>query len=410
MLISGEDWFKQSQVNRKTLPVWGHLFFTCMKWLSNFQRSHSLDLICWLIYLIVVVQFNGRKQQHEFCESLYHYTLHSNNKSLTFIVVWFSGYSHGELTASLSASDCSTFYAQFYLPKPALSLPNILHRPIVDLSHICEIFICPAPQNPHQNRCIVQLGPHSLGTTSLSIIYLYTLNTCDSKFKYGHTSEISLKYIALNNWPLNLTPNISHTYHNISDDIVMEFDYLHMANISVGYMCQPEMTRMQMAIVFKQSSCKQGQRGQLKKLVVNKIPSLHGACSDLTHYFTPTSMDSEGYLNFLYKDTGQINEGIDFMVSYSKCLMNCRNYRYSIFVRMVDNETTHRYTTHVGQYTYTGKYHGGFRLTISPPNPMCDQHLQCQLQLTFARGRFINHVMTTIRQKSTLIAYEKRLY
>ena len=356
----------------------------------------------------LVVQFNGRNQQHEFCESLHHYTLISNNKSLTFIVVWFSGFSHGELTASLSAGDCKTSHPQFYLPKSALSSSSILLRPIIDSSQTCEIFICPAPQNHRQNRFTVQLGPHSLGTTRLSFIHLYTLHACDPKFKYIHRSDISIKYIALNNWPLNLTPSIRHAYHNITDNIVLKFDYLHMANISVGYMCKPEMTRMQMAIVFKQSSCDQDQRGHIRKFVVNNIPSLHGACQSTNILFTPPSMGGEGYLNFIYKDTGQINHGMDFLVSYSKCPMNCRNYRYSIFVRMVNIESVRRYTTNVGQYIYTGKYHRGFRLTILPPNPLCDQHLQCQLQLTLSRGRFTNTALDGRHQESTLQFYEKR--
>ena len=363
------------------------------------------DSVCQ--YGGLVVQFN-RKQQHEFCESLYHYILNSNNNSLNFIVVWFSGYSHGKLTASLSVVNCKTFNPQFYLPKSALSLPSILHRPIIDSSQTCEIFICPAPQNHRQNRFTVQLGPHSLGTTRLSFTLLYTLNACNPKFKYSHRSEISIKSIALNNWPLNLTPNISHVYHNITDNFVMEFDYLHMANISVGYICKPEMTRMQIAIVVRQSKCHLDRTLRVDRFVVNKIPSLRGHCSDDTYIFTPTSMGSEGYLNFLYKDTGQINEGMDLLVSYLKCPMNCRNYRYSIFVKMVDNETVRRYTTNIGQYTYTGKYHRGFRLTISPPNPLCDQHLQCQLQLLLARGRFTNTALDTRRLESTLHFHEKR--
>ena len=352
-----------------------------------------------------VMQFNDINHQHEFCESLYHFTLHNNNKSLNVIVVWFSGHSHGELTASLLRGDCKTSHAQFYLPKSALSLPNILHRPDIDLSHKCQIFICPAPQNHRQSRFTVQLDLHSLGTTRLSFIYLYTLNACDPTFKYGHTSDIYIIYIAFNNWPLNLTPNISHKYQKFTDNIVMKFDYLHMANISLGYMCKPGMTRMQMAILFRQSSCIVD-RWFVKKLVVNNMPSLRGVCAYKPYSFTPTSMGSENYLDFLYKDTGQINEGMAFKVSYSNCPMNCRYYRYRIFVKMVDNETVRRYTTNVGQNTYTGKYHRGFRLTILPPNTLCDKHLQCQLQLMASHGRFI--AMETRHQEPTLQLYEKR--
>ena len=96
------------------------------------------------------------------------------------------------------------------------------------------------------------------------------------------------------------------------------------------------------------------------------------------------------------------------MVGYSKCPMNCRHYIYSIFVKMMDNKTVRRYTTNVGQYTYTGKYHRGLRLTISPPDPLCDQHMQCQLQLIIYHGRFTNNAIDTTHQESTFHFYDKR--
>ena len=113
------------------------------------------DSVCQ--YGGLVVQFNDRNQQHEFCESLYHYTLDSNNKSLTFIVVWFSGYSHGELTAFLSLGYCKTFHAQFFLSKSTLSLLNILHGPIIDLSHKCETYISSSTKpTPEQIYCTIR--------------------------------------------------------------------------------------------------------------------------------------------------------------------------------------------------------------------------------------------------------------
>ena len=368
------------------------------------------DSVCQ--YGGLFVQFNSGNQQYEFCESLHNYTLYTGNQSFTFIVVWFSGYSQGELRASLTVSECKTSYAEFYLPKTALSLANIFYRP--HLSKPCEVFICPALHNHHQRRFTVQFGPHSLGTAVLSVMHFNTLSACNPEIKYDQEPEIRIKSIALDNWPLHLKHNIrqsSWSYHNLTDNIVMKFDYLHMANVSLGYLCKPGMTRIQMAVVFRQSGCeRQGSADSFyfKPVPVNKIPSLCGICWADAFIFTPTSTGSEGYLNFIYEDTGHIQDGHDIIIGYARCHEKCRNYRYILLVRTLDDKTVHEYTAGVGQATYTGKYHRGFRLTILPPSKLCDEHLQCELQLAISHGRFINVIHTTKYRQSTLRFHEKR--
>ena len=255
------------------------------------------DSVCQ--YGGLVVQFDGRKQQYAFCESLHHYKLHSSNKSFTFIVVWFSGYSQGELKASISGSDCRASHSVFYLSESELSLPYIVHRPTFGLSQVCEIFTCQALQNHHQRRFTLQLGPHSLGTVRLSIIHSYTLSACDPEVKYDHGSEISLKSMAMDNWPLHLNPKISHRYHNITDNVVVEFDYLHMANISLGYICKPNMTRLQMAVLVQQSTCRL-RKTYVAHIVINKIPSLCGICNSAEYIFLHIVLRAEKDTSILY--------------------------------------------------------------------------------------------------------------
>ena len=376
------------------------IVFEYFRFIGANELTDLSDSVCQ--YGGLVVQLDNTKQQHEFCESLYHYTLYSSNKSLTFIVVWFSRYSQGGLKASLSLSHCKTSYPEFYLSNTALISPDILYKPT--LSQQCEMFVCPALQNHHQRRFTVQLGPHSLGTTRISIRYLYTLRACDPEIKYDHESEINIKSVDIENWPLQLTPNIYQSNHNNSDNVL--FFYLHTANVSVGYICRQESTRLQMAVVVARSSC---QKGKIDKpYVVNNMPSLSGACSGSIYYFTPSAKGSKGYINFIYTDSGYINDGIDLQIDYWKCPMKCRNYKYSTFVKMADNKTIYEYTTSVGQLTYTGKNHRGFRLTILLPNKLCDRHLQCELELQISKGRF-RIVEPSIRHKqSPLHLYKKR--
>ena len=382
------------------------IIFRAFKFVGPNMLTMLSNSVCQ--YGGLFVEFNSREQQYEFCESIdYDYILRSSNKSLTLIVVWFSGYSQGKLRANLMSSDCRTSHAEFYLSKSTLLLPNILHKQT--LSQYCEIFICPALLNHHQMRFTVQFGPYSLGTIRLEVIQFYTLSACEPDVKYDHRPEVSIRSISLENWPLHSTPNISQIDYNISDRFVMTFAYLHEANVSLGYICKPEMTRLQMAIQVTQSSC---QKWANMNHIVNNIPSLSASCQQISkhirYFFTPTNNDSKGYIDFIYKDTGHINDGFDLEVKYLKCPMICRNYRYRLLVRMVDDKTVLEYKTSVGQSISTGKYHRGVRVTILPPDPLCDQHLLCELHLHIPHGGIKDVAQNPIHEQSTLHFYEKR--
>ena len=93
-----------------------------------------------------------------------------------------------------------------------------------------------------------------------------------------------------------------------------------------------------MAILVRQSTCEIRRQ---TSYVFNNIPFLYGAClrtGSLIVYSTPTSNGSKGYIDFIYKDTGHINDGFDLGVEYLKCPMTCRNYRYSLLVKMIDDK------------------------------------------------------------------------
>ena len=97
---------------------------------------------------------------------------------------------------------------------------------------------------PCSTKSTVQVCLRSLGTTRLSFIHLNTLNACDPKFKYGHRSDVGIKYIAFSNWPLNmltLTPNIMcecvryadlrtvlYSQHNFTPDLDVQINILNI--------------------------------------------------------------------------------------------------------------------------------------------------------------------------------------
>ena len=72
--------------------------------------TYTSDSICQ--YGGLLVDFYQNTDYYEFCESLHDYTVHTRSNSLTFILVWFSGYSLGNFTAFLSAIDCRPYYLE----------------------------------------------------------------------------------------------------------------------------------------------------------------------------------------------------------------------------------------------------------------------------------------------------------
>ena len=80
-------------INVETFIFFGHNMVTTLS-----------DSVCQ--YGGLLVYFNDGRYHYEFCESLHKNTIYTGSNSLTFILVWFLGYSRGNLTAWLSASDC----------------------------------------------------------------------------------------------------------------------------------------------------------------------------------------------------------------------------------------------------------------------------------------------------------------
>ena len=76
-----------------------------------------------------------------------------------------------------------------------------------------------------------------------------------------------------------------------------------------------------------------------------------------------------------------MNIGALINVRYSSCPIECRNYRYSVYVRSKDNETVFQQTAYVGRELTAGHNHRGYRVSIIKPDQLCSQHMNCVLQL-----------------------------
>ena len=342
--------------------------------------TDSVDTVCH--YGGLVIQFDGRRKQHEFCEDVDDFIIYTGQRSISVILVWFSGYSHGELSAKMAPSDCRVSYADIDLSRKQLSNPNII---VQSQSLVgCMIFICPALQNEYQQSFTVKLGPPAMGTTRLTILISYTLSACDYDHLNIHSNRefrIRLKTVSSHKWPFNLANNVSQTLFNFTRNIEKNFDYLQNATISLPYLCHRDMSRAQFSIVVQVSSCLMRSDGiSIKKYIVNNMPALMNICLKRVYYFTPSAKPGKhSYEDFIYMDSGHLNDGHVIIVDYHTCPTKCRNYKYSAFVRSVDKETILEYTAHVGSPISTPRHHRGFRVSMLAPTPPCDLYLRCEL-------------------------------
>ena len=325
-------------------------------------------------------KFGSSNTYSELCESVDNYVLSSVNRSISFIVVWFAGYSQGEIIAHLSLTDCTTMYPELFMSQKTLLKPTNLIHPHSLVG--CITIVCPALQNRYQETCIIKLGPPALGSVQISLATESILTSCEPSYLKTTKENLSIKTVSMDNWPLTLRNNVDQTFHNLDDYFEKSFDYLHSATIYLPYTCNRSATRKQSGVNVKMSSCVTiGEGIDDKKVIVNNIPALMDRCVQLTYDFTPRHNVEANYTEFLHVDTGDVKNIFSIMVDYVQCPVECRNYKYKTFVRVDDGKAVLEYTASVGNPTSTRYYHRGFRVSILTPDPLCNQHLQCKMLL-----------------------------
>ena len=339
------------------------------------MMTYLSDPVCQ--YGGLLVYFNDGTNHYDFCESLHKYKIYTGANSLTFILVWFSGYSRRNLTTFLKISDCKHYYHEFSTSINTFKKHNI---------HACRIQVCPALQQRNRRDFVFRLS--QIGPADITLRRFNTLISCEPGYAEAtleHKSIIRFSAWAFDDWPLSVRSNICHSIHNVTTIVVKKFDYLVSAIIRLPLICKLDMTRVQMAVFLRQSKCNLFPDGEVRQMPVVNIRGLMFSRGKKIYEFTPTGKGPKNYVNFVYTDNGHINIGALINVIYSSCPIECRNYRYSVYVRSKDNKTVLQHTAYVGQKLTAGHNHRGYRVSIIKPDQLCSQHLNCVLQLAVYR-------------------------
>ena len=315
----------------------------------------------------------------EFCQNVYYLDIYSERKAMYFTFISFSGYSQGHIRAAIIPKFCPAIYAELLKPGSVLKF---------DFKTECTRFIC-SPSINDMTKCVIKLGPPPLGTTEISLGQLKTLSLCDPQYtdiKPNERMTARMRSVNFPNWPFDLNRTIIHTWTNFTDSINMKFYHLHNASLMLPSFCKN--SRRQMGVVVAISACTDNQHGQHASIAVKHIPVLSEDCTGVVHNFKPVEINKVGsgrYHDFLYKDSGGVNREHIVLVTYKTCPAECRNYKYSTFVRNIDGRTVLETTSYVGDFSATGDYHRGFRVSMLIPNKTCEKHHECILSIHMSK-------------------------
>ena len=378
------------------------LFILTFRFYGPNQLINTLGIECQ--YGGLMVEFDNNGKHIEFCSSINKIVLNSGF-SITFSLVWFSGYSKGILISSIQEGRCPHFYVELYPPE-------ILYKPEVVFRHdellACYHIVCPPLVRAVQRTCNLQLGP--VGTVEIRVRRKNTIDKCDVSSINTFPNkqfDYDLNVSSSDNWPFGPINNTYTRYTSTRSKSVHYFRYLHNGTLRLNLFCKKSNPWQQVSVYVMESTCKVDKTFKIL-LSSQNIPSLSKSCMGYTYVFTPREKDNYQELNyheFIYKDNGDVHTGHEIYMNYKQCPTECRNYKFAVYVKSADNHTIFEYVSKLGFSISTGYYHRGYRVDILMPEERecagCHLVLIIDKQTFFINGAH-KYVATIGRRKYRL--------
>ena len=336
-----------------------------------------------------LVIFIDYRKNIEICENERNLKIYGSRDWIVIYFVWFSGYSEGNIAATLSTTMCKTVYGES-LPPGVTFHQNVTSN--YKSASGCTIYIC----SPFR-RCVTELGPSEIGTSKITVKMVDTISPCGlvhHNENNKNTSMYSRKAVSTDTWPFSLSPKISYKLYPINGTHVERFVYLHSLAFIFPPICKSFWNRRrQMSVEVETSVCNVTNDGDMMFNIVNNIPTLSDRC--VTYISTPvlnSKTANKNYHHFFYNTRQAGTNDHAVFVGYDECTMKCRRYQYSTFVRREDGQTIFEYRSNVGNFTFTGSNHTGFKVSIIIPDPVC----KCSLYIfTDKTSRIFNDRKTS---------------
>ena len=367
------------------------------------------------------------------CENVQGLEIHSQHKTIMLTVAWFSGYSQGHLVTGIKLTNCRYIYADLLSPAGLYNNSVDVVLKFDSERRVCNFLMCRPSLNDSQTKCAFKLGPPDLGTATIKVIlkdYLYPC-TPDSSNVELYDRNISMTTVFSDNYPFISANITSYRRYAITQKFIKNnsetYNYLHNATIVVPNFCMRSKPYKQLAIHVIISTCSPSPLGFSSSImIVNNMPGLTDHCLNINFdIITPVAKVNKKIKNysnyFLYPEdktlilnvhevyfteNGYVHRTHEVRLIYMKCPTECKTYKYSIYVKAVDNATIYEYTSNVGDYTLIQEQHRGFRISLSTDQAPCQSHKSCHLRLTISRPPI--NVETTTGRMSSLLLFKTR--
>ena len=360
--------------------------------------------VCQYGALVIYFTF---KQEAVYCENISDLTLYSATETFTVVIAWFSGYSRGELILTSSFMDCNVLYGEFLSPEKRISTDVTLRTG--QEGTLCSILTCPPALSEKKTRCVIKLGPPSLGTTKIWVGSGNTMTACEPRFPHKNffkNNTVRMEASFQPKWPLGFPASLAT---RVNRDLTKRFKYLHNVTIYLNHICDIADTRRQMMVHVEISNCIIAKRGRIRRLVINNVPHLSEKCTNYVFRFIAVAenkVEDGKYHDFFYRDAGYLTKGHQVKVNYDLCPAECQNYNYSIFIAGEDARIVTQHTASVGNVILTGDTHRGFRVSMLIPEKKCN----CKFSIFISKiPAWISRDLNIAEEKlKTLQFYSKR--
>ena len=327
-----------------------------------------------------IYMYKEASKHLSFCETVYNLDLYAEySQPVGFIFVWFSGYSHGRINITSSRTNCQTYYAE----TSAKLTGSTIMMDSTSFS-VCGVFICPPADRHLETMCAVHLGPPDLGPVNIHVELRKTFTVCENPYtERNDTMSFSMYTSSSKNWPFSIFKDIIHQNYGIIDNTIKSFDYLHNSTIVLPHLCKINARRSQLTVIVEKSGCFDKSINSVQDdwlTVINNMPVLSGKCLFEPLVFIPSARSTlikDAYASFIFLNSGNGQTKHHVLVDYVRCPPECRSYKYSTFIRNGKDQTIVEYTVNVGESTYTGYNHVGFKISILTLNTSC----MCQLKI-----------------------------
>ena len=354
-----------------------------------FEGPTMFDDLYHCYYGGLFIQQMGSGKTINICQNINRHIVYGDVPDMKLLLVWYTGYSYGSISAQLQAENCHTKYLnyKFFSSK---------YHPIMlrDNTVYCQRVICPSLNYTKGHNCRFAIkGFHKpIGPTTVQVDQFVAVDRCLGNHAI-YFKKYNMSVVHAMNWPVS-QKEVDNFSFRMADVGLQHFQFLYHLNVSLPYVCDRRNSMLQFGVILKKSTC-----------YVQRVTGLTGFFRQFNSLeITPDCISRMLLLpqnkttDLLYMVTDSTNStGVEVGVRQHDCVRHC-DYMLDFTVIEKKNSTFYHYVARAldtkSRYAqlFTGYYHQGFRLKVTPPDDGCQQPFigpsKCRLSIKFTKHKY----------------------